>query len=88
MEKAIIRISDYLSDFNLLVEFQGKQHEAPYDFGSDITEEEMQERFERQQEHDRRKRNYALDNNIELLEIWYWDLVNIENILSDKLNSR
>lgn len=78
----------YLPDFNLLVEFQGKQHEAPYDFGSDMTEEEIQERFKCQQEHDRRKRNYALDNNIELLEIWYWDLVNIENILSNKLNSR
>ena len=72
----------YLPNYNLLIEFQGEQHEKPIEyFGGKI-------KFKCQQEHDRRKRNYALDNNIELLEIWYWDLVNIENILSDKLNSR
>ena len=27
-----------------------------------------------------------MDNNIELLEIWYWDYDNIENILSNKIN--
>ena len=37
--------------------------------------------FERQQEHDRRKKEYALQNNIELLEIWYYDYDNIEEIL-------
>ena len=39
-----------------------------------------------QKEHDKRKRNYAKDNNIKLLEIWYWDFNNIENILIKELN--
>ena len=46
----------------------------------------MELKFARQQEHDRRKREYAKQNNIDLLEIWYWDYDNIEDILSNKLN--
>jgi len=38
-----------------------------------------------QQEHDRRKREYALYNNINLLEIWYWDFNRIEEILQTEL---
>lgn len=70
----------YLPNYNLLIEFQGKQHETPIDyFGGEET-------FIIQQEHDRRKREYAKEHNIELLEIWYWDFNNIEQILSEKLN--
>ena len=29
----------------------------------------------------------AINNNIELLEIWYWDYDNIEKILNEKLNN-
>lgn len=69
----------YIEDKNLLIEFQGKQHyEAIEDFGG-------QEYFNIQQEHDRRKRQYAKDNNITLLEIAYWDFENIEEILSREL---
>lgn len=39
----------------------------------------------KQQEHDRRKREYAKSHNIELLEIWYWDFDNIEEILDKRL---
>ena len=42
--------------------------------------------FKKQQEHDKRKREYAEEHNIELLEIWYWDYDKIENILSQELN--
>lgn len=41
--------------------------------------------FERQVEHDRRKRDYAINHQIELLEISYLDFDDIENILSNKL---
>lgn len=71
----------YLSEYNLLIEFQGEQHERPVEyFGGE-------ERFKRQQEHDRRKREYAIDNNISLLEIWYYDIDKIENIILDRLNA-
>lgn len=42
--------------------------------------------FERQLEHDKRKREYAKQHNIKLLEIWYYDIDNIENILVKELN--
>lgn len=38
-----------------------------------------------QQEHDKRKRDYAQNHDIKLMEIWYYDFDNIENILIDNL---
>ena len=69
----------YLPKYNLLIEFQGEQHEHPRDyFGGE-------EALKIQQEHDQRKRNYAEQNNIDLLEIWYYDFKNIEQILESRL---
>lgn len=69
----------YLYDYNLLIEFQGEQHEHPIDvFGGD-------KQFSIQQEHDKRKRDYAHNHNINLLEIWYYDFKNIKVILNNKL---
>jgi hypothetical protein len=66
--------------YNMLIEFQGKQHENPVDvFGG-------QEQFKVQQEHDRRKREYARLHGITLIEIWYYDIDNIEDILLNYLN--
>lgn len=69
----------YLPTYNLLIEYQGKQHYEPIDwFGGE-------EKFEYQQEHDKRKREYAKLHNIELMEIPYWDFDNIKNILKNYL---
>lgn len=70
----------YLPDYNLLIECQGEQHEKW--IKSWITKED----FKKQLEHDKRKRKYALENNIRLLEIWYYDIDNIEEILTHELN--
>ena len=60
-----------------LCEFNGKQHYEPIDwFGGN-------EKFEYQQEHDKRKREYAYKNNYNFLEIPYWDFDNIEDILKN-----
>lgn len=64
----------YIPSFNLLIEYQGEYHD-----GTVLCQTE--EEFEKQKEHDRRKRNYARNNKINLLEIWYWDYNNIEKIL-------
>jgi len=72
-----------LTPYNILIEFQGKQHEK-YVKGFHKNKKD----FERQQEHDRRKRDYAKQHGIELLEIWYWDFDNIEKILEEKLLSK
>ncbi len=68
----------YLPDYNLLIEYQGEFHDGSV---SHQTEED----FDRQQEHDKRKKEYAKKNNIELLEIWYWDFDNIDEILKMNL---
>lgn len=69
----------YLPNYNLLIEYQGEQHEHSVErFGGE-------KQFVIQQEHDMRKSNYAKDHNIELLEIWYYDFKNIELILHDKI---
>ena len=69
----------YISEYNLLIEFQGIQHEHPIDyFGGE-------EQFAIQQEHDKRKREYAKLHKITLLEIWYYDINNIEEILNNEL---
>lgn len=74
----------YLPQFNLLIEYQGQQHKEPVDFNGK-GKKCAQKDFERQQEHDRRKREYAKQNNYNLLEIWYWDFDNIETILTQYL---
>lgn len=71
----------YLPKYNLLLELQGEQHEH-YCKGLHKTKKD----FERQLEHDKRKREYAKQHNIKLLEIWYYDIDNIENILVKELN--
>ena len=69
----------YLPNRNLLIECQGQQHEKPIEiFGGE-------EQFKIQQEHDKRKREYAENNGYKLLEIWYYDYDRIEEILSREL---
>ena len=45
-----------------------------------------EEQFLKQQEHDRIKREYAENNGYKLLEIWYLDYNNIDEILNKYLN--
>lgn len=66
---------------NLLVEFQGEQHKKPIEhFGGE-------KQFKIQQEHDKRKMNYALTHGYNFLEIFSKDIHNIDNILDEYLNS-
>lgn len=70
----------YLPKYNLLIEYQGEFHDGNGNYY-------MKQNLEKQKEHDRRKKQYAIDNNINLLEIWYWDFDNIEKILKKELSS-
>lgn len=69
----------YLKQYNLLIEYQGEYHDG-------TARSQTEEEFKQQQEHDKRKREYANNHNIKLLEIWYWDFDNIEKILDKELN--
>lgn len=86
--KGLIGINDgnlsydfYLPNYNLLIECQGEQHQR-YCKGFHKNKED----FERQLEHDRRKKQYSIDHSINFLEIWYYDISDIEEILTKQLN--
>jgi len=68
----------YLPKYNLLVEYQGEYHDG-------TVKNQTKEDFERQVEHDRRKKEYSLEKKYNFLEIWYWDFDNIESILENTL---
>lgn len=76
-DKRCLPFDFYLPDYNLCIEFDGKQHYEPK-FGED--------NFEKTKRHDEIKNKYCESNGIELLRIPYWDMNNIENIIKNKLN--
>jgi len=74
----LLSYDHYLPNINLLIEYQGQYHDGT---AGNQTDEE----FKIQKEHDRRKKEYALSNGYNFLEIWYWDFDNIESILEKYL---
>lgn len=70
----------YLPEDNLLIEYQGEFHD-----GNIISGFQTKESSYSQKEHDKRKKQYAKSNNINLLEIWYYDFDNIDSILRNIL---
>lgn len=82
MGKGNLSYDFYLPNNNLLVEFQGEQHEHYCKWFHKTIED-----FYIQVEHDKRKRDYAISSNIKLLTIWYYDYNNIETILDRELQA-
>lgn len=71
----------YLPDYNILIEYQGKQHyktSSNFYFGN---EEDLKERKIK----DQIKKEYALDNGYNYIEIPYWDYKKIDSILMNNL---
>ena len=68
-----------MPEYNIGIEYQGEQHEKVNNFFGG------ERQLEIQLEHDKRKREYAKNHNIKLLEIWYYDFNNIEEILKSQL---
>lgn len=82
--KQFLPFDFYLPTYRMLIEYQGEFHDGtPYKKNPNGLQ--TKEKFEAQQERDKRKREYAQKNNIRLLEIWYWDRENIEDILRKEL---
>jgi len=65
----------YLSDKNLLIEYQGEFHDW-------TTQIQTEDDFLRQVEHDRLKKEYADSHNINILYIWYYEIHDIYEILN------
>jgi hypothetical protein len=70
----------YLPDYNLLIEYQGEFHDG-------TAWQQTESEFLVQKEHDKRKSQYAVKHNINLLEIWYWDYDDIDTILQNTINN-
>lgn len=81
LNNGLLSYDFYLPNYNLLIEYQGEFHDGS-------SRGYTKRNLDKQQEHDKRKREYANINNINLLEIWYWDFENIESILKGRLNDR
>lgn len=73
------KVDFFLPDFNIIIEFHGKQHYIRVE--SWHTEEE----FQNQQDRDRRLRDYCKKNGIKLIEIPYTKLKEIDKILDKKI---
>ncbi|HBF7387963.1 TPA: hypothetical protein KRL47_001402 [Clostridioides difficile] len=78
----VLRPDFILPKLNIWIEYNGEFHD-----GSLTNSYQTEEQYEKQQEHDRRKREYAKNNGYKLLEIWYWDFDNIEEILDREIGS-
>ena len=67
----------YLPDYNLCIEYQGQQHyDAIEYFGGEKS-------LKYTQHHDKIKKNYCINNNIQLIYIPYWE--NTEDYLNQNL---
>lgn len=69
-----------LRDRKILIEIQGQQHYEPVNFFGG------EEKFKKQKKYDNLKRQYCKKNNIQLIEIPYWDWNNMEKYLEEFLN--
>lgn len=78
IKNGLLSYDFYIDNKNILIEYQGQFHDRTAFKNDDY-------KWYRQQEHDKRKRDYAKFHNIRLLEIWYWDFENIEEILEREL---
>ena len=75
-----LRFDFYIPEYNLCIEFQGKQH---YEFVTDFFS--TKEEFEYYLENDRNKVSYCREKNINLLTIKYTKFSSIKSIIDNKL---
>ena len=79
-----LRFDFYIPSLNVCIEYDGVGHFKPTNFNG-IDDERAIKGFEKQKLHDDIKDNYCKENNITLLRIPYWEINNIENILTQTL---
>jgi hypothetical protein len=80
IDKSLLPFDFYLPKYNLIIEFMGKQHEIPIEFFGGL------EAFKSRKMHDDIKFQYCVKNNIDYLDIWYYEYSDIDNIIIKKLN--
>ena len=82
-KKYMLPFDFYLSEYNILIEFDGKQHYIPVNFYG-CSDEQAQKIHLELIKNDKIKNKYCDDNNIHLIRIPY-TIKNVEKYLNDKL---
>ena len=77
-----LRFDFYLPNINICIEYQGEFHYKTIEGISKINSLTTQIKC------DNIKKEYCKNNNIELIEIPYWDFKNIETILNNILSKK
>ena len=78
-EENNLRPDFYLPKYNLVIEYDGKQHFEPVPhFGG-------KESYNLTKERDKQKEIYCKENNISLLRLPYWEYDNIENLINQEI---
>lgn len=74
---------DVCLDNKILIEYDGEGHFQPFRFSKD--KDKMLQKLKRVQHNDRIKNHYCVNNYIPLIRIPYWELNNVEQILTNVL---
>lgn len=85
--KHVLEFDFYLQDYMVAIEYQGIQHYEPVDFAG-RGQEWAENEFNLNQKRDKIKRDYCKNNNINLIEIPYWEFSKIKEILSKVLETQ
>lgn len=78
-DKKWFRVDFFLPQHNIFIEFNGKQHYEPIDLWGG------EKQFEIQKARDEAVRKYCIENGINLIEIPYTDISNIDAILTERI---
>ena len=82
-DKKPLSFDFYIPSKKICIEYDGRQHFEPVDFGGGKSEEN----FKLVKKHDELKEEYCKNNNLKLIRISYNDFDNIEEILLKHFNS-
>ena len=80
--KKKLRFDFYLPEYQAVIEFNGRQHYEPVAFGG-ISLERAAVKFDKQQENDKLKRKFCLNQGFKLLEISYKDYGRVNELVAD-----
>jgi very-short-patch-repair endonuclease len=69
----------YLPDINTCIEYDGEQHFKEVNIFGGV------DRFKNQRTNDNIKNIYCQEKNINLIRIPYWEILNIESVLKNKI---
>ena len=83
--RGLLRYDFYIPKLNLIIEYDGEFHFRIIKYKNESIEQ-AKNRYNKQQVHDRMKNKYAMNNDIQLIRIPYWEFDNLEEILIRELN--